>query len=582
MRNYRPTILICGLLFALSTTTVFPEDGYHSYQELTRALQNLEKSHPNLVQLQSIGKTRENRDIWLVRVSNEQKGNPDEKSALFLCGNIEGDHLVGSEAVLATIQYLLNNYGKDEKTTQMLDQHVCYFVPRVSPDASEHFFAKIKTAQRTNLTPTDEDDDGFVDEDPPEDLNGDGFITQMRVRDPEGTYFPDPDETRILKKADPAKGEEGLFTLYTEGIDNDHDGKYNEDPIGGVNIDRNFPHNYPYFEKDAGQYMTSESETRALINFLLEHRNVSIVLAYSVYDNLINTPKPSPTRPAAQPTEDESDMRRFFMARKAETTINKDDLPYFQKISEDYKNIVGTKSGKQNDASEKPEGAFFQWAYFQYGVLACSTPIWQLPEIKAEKDTSAAPKRPPSSQGEKKIPSDDVKWLQWIDKTQNGVGFVPWEKYTHPTLGEVEIGGFDPFIRTNPPKAPPADILEKHTKFVVSLGQLFPRIEIQNLTITKKADSIYEIECIIQNKGYLPTALEHGARARAVKPIVARLDGANFEILAGNKLEFVNSLPGSGGTKKWTWMIKAKSGTSLSLLVNSEKAGNIVEKIVLK
>jgi len=48
-----------------------------------------------------------------------------------------------------------------------------------------------------------------VDEDGPQDLNKDGFITVMRVKDPAGTYMIDPDEPRLMKKADPKKRREG-------------------------------------------------------------------------------------------------------------------------------------------------------------------------------------------------------------------------------------------------------------------------------------------------------------------------------------------------------------------------------------
>lgn len=83
-----------------------------------------------------------------------------------------------------------------------------------------------------------------MDEDGPEDLNGDGYITLMRVKDPEGNYIIDPKEPRLMRLADPKKGEKGMYKIYSEGLDNDDDGQINEDPLGGVEINRNFPHDF--------------------------------------------------------------------------------------------------------------------------------------------------------------------------------------------------------------------------------------------------------------------------------------------------------------------------------------------------
>ena len=47
----------------------------------------------------------------------------------------------------------------------------------MNPDAIEALFATPLMEQRMALRPVDDDRDGAVDEDGPEDLNGDGFIT---------------------------------------------------------------------------------------------------------------------------------------------------------------------------------------------------------------------------------------------------------------------------------------------------------------------------------------------------------------------------------------------------------------------
>ena len=86
----------------------------------------------------------------------------------------------------------------------------------------------------------------------------------MRVHDPTGKYMAHPQDPRILIEAEADKNEQGRFRILTEGIDNDKDGKFNEDGPGGVDFNRNFTFEYPYFQAGAGPSQVSETETRAV------------------------------------------------------------------------------------------------------------------------------------------------------------------------------------------------------------------------------------------------------------------------------------------------------------------------------
>ena len=116
--------------------------------------------------------------------------------------------------------------------------------PLLNPDVAQAYFSKTRYERRRNGLHMDDDLDDLVDEDGPDDLNKDGLITQIRVKDPEGTMIPDPSDAKLMRKADSKKGEKGIYKIYTEGLDNDGDGLYNEDPPGGVEINRNFPHDF--------------------------------------------------------------------------------------------------------------------------------------------------------------------------------------------------------------------------------------------------------------------------------------------------------------------------------------------------
>ena len=172
------------------------------------------------------------------------------------------------------IQELAEGQSKDTNVHNLLEHTTIYAFPRLNPDAAESYFARPRVERTTNRTPTDDDHDGLVDEDGPEDLNGDGLITNMRIEDPEGEFILDSVDSRLLIKADKAKGKKGAWRLLPEGIDNDKDDQWNEDDVGGVNLNRNFPYNYAFFGADSGWHQVSEPE-RAPGATLVAHPNIA-------------------------------------------------------------------------------------------------------------------------------------------------------------------------------------------------------------------------------------------------------------------------------------------------------------------
>jgi hypothetical protein len=355
--------------------------------------------------------------------------------------NLEGDHVVGSHLALEMVRYL-TQHAQEDAVRAVLDGQVVYVVPRLNADGAEAMFARVKWDRRTNTFPFDDDNDGRVDEDGPEDLNGDGFITVMRVLDPDGAFMPDPDDSRIMKRADPSKGETGAYTLYWEGTDSDNDGFYNEDGPGGVDLNRNFQHEYPYWQADAGLHMVSEPETRALMDFVLAHRNIGAILTFGLTDNLVTPPDSRGALAGASVLDlplfagasnaDVFDVgvfaagggfgRGFFgggfgggrgggggylrgaqvgadndptSGRRPSTTVSNGDLVYFTAVSDAYKEITGIS---EVPVHRTPEGAFFQYGYFQFGVPAFSTPGWGLPAQEPEGEGPGRPGGPPQGQ----------------------------------------------------------------------------------------------------------------------------------------------------------------------------------------
>ncbi len=280
--------LLWGFLLAVPGAGQAQTASYLDHDGLTRELRSIANGS-NLATMESLGTTLGGREIWVVTVGNGSGTPLSERPGILVVGNLEGDHLVGSQLALEAIRYLVM-HAQEEAVQAALTDHVFYFFPRLNPDGAEAMFARVKWDRKTNTRPFDDDHDRRVDEDGPEDLNGDGYVTVMRAPDPSGAYMIDPENDRLMKTADPTKGETGAYTLYWEGTDEDGDGFINEDGSGGVDLNRNFQHAYPYWQPDAGPHMVSEVESRALMDFTLSHRNIGAILTFGESDNLVVPP----------------------------------------------------------------------------------------------------------------------------------------------------------------------------------------------------------------------------------------------------------------------------------------------------
>jgi hypothetical protein len=604
-----------GLVAPPATAQTAPPaiEGYRDYAAMTARLRHYAEEHPDLVRLRSVGKTLGGRDIWMVEVA-EASGTPvAERPALLVAAGFEGNQLAGSEQAVEVIHYLIHGFEEgDEDVTRRLREAVFYFFPRVNPDAAERMFARVRTGSRLNGRPFDDDNDGRADEDAPDDLNGDGLVTLMRVPDPAGPYRIDPKDPRLMVKADASKGEAGGFALYLEGTDDDGDGFYNEDGPGGVDLGRNFQHEYPYYTRGAGPHMVSEPESRAVMDFAIAHRNIAAVLVWGEHDNLVEPPNQKGEWPEAKPVamegfadasfaealtvgmmepprprffrgfgrqEPEARTGRPSSGRRPETTVNKDDLAYFTTVSERYRELTGLKS---TPATRKPEGTFAGYAYYQYGVPAFETPGWAPAAADSAAADSTAPGARPRPGQRSPDRSIDGRLLTWMDAA--GIdGFAAWSAHDHPTLGAVEIGGFKPYQAYNPPFAVIQEQTPGQGAFAVYLASLFARVRIADVTVTDLGGGIFRIEADVENAGYLPTALAHGVVARSVKPTMVQLGIDPDELVSGSdKTSFFQALDGSGRREEFEWIVRGGRGDTVDLRVVSQKGGSDTRRITLQ
>ncbi|HEV2969697.1 MAG TPA: M14 family metallopeptidase [Pirellulales bacterium] len=515
-------------------------EGYADYSEFARQVEALTKH--GVAEVSSLGTTLGGRKILAITIG---AGKTAEKPAILVVGNVHAPQLVGSELAVRMARRLIERSAADKEVKVLLDQLTIYIIPRPSPDASEAFFQKPFREREGNLRKAaDERDPDAGRGDEAEDLNGDGWITMMRVADPTGLYLPHPGDPRVLIEADPLKNEHGTYDLYVEGRHDDDDA---DRPArgGGVAFNRNFPFRYPYFKPGAGPNAVSEVETRAVADFAFDHHNIAVVFCFSPEDNMMHLWKP-----------DDKEGR-------VKTHVQRDDLAEYEFIAEKYRKLHGG-----SDAPPSPNGAgsFSEWAYFQFGRWSFAARGWWIPKIAIAMEKSADDKTAEAKKSEEKKPeetrgADSVNALRWFER-QKIDGFVSWNPIKHPDFPNrtVEVGGFKPFLLLNPPAEQLDPLAEKHTDFLLELARLLPRIKIHEAKVEPLGDGIQRITVSVANTGYLPTASEMGRITGEIWPLLLKLEaqkGSTY--LKGTPQKELDRLRG-GEKTEWAWLIRTPDG----------------------
>ncbi|MGB2861784.1 MAG: M14 family metallopeptidase [Sedimentisphaerales bacterium] len=549
---------------------------YYDNKSLGRRLASLVERNSALVRVDSIALSMRKRKVWLIELGKGTKQDRQMRPAMLVVAGIEGSDLIGCTAAVTWVEHLVEQYQDDADITKLLQTTTIYIVPRLNPDAAEHFFADLKLETSSNHKPVDDDHDGLLDEDGPEDLNNDGLITWMRIEDPEGEYILDPKDDRLLLKADHLKSEVGAWRYLREGVDNDHDERWNEDGQGGVNFNRNFPYGYKFFAEDAGIHPVSEVETRALADFVIEHPNIALVVTYGSADNLSKAPEGA--EPAGR--------------REPMTEIHQDDAGYYRVMGEFCREALGLE--KELEGTLVP-GAFSDWMYYHRGRLSLAARAWS-PAVAVEISEAAEEKEEQDSESEReennkgedakddedKRNQQERKELKWFDE-HAPEAFVEWQPFEHPDFPgrRAEVGGYRPFALTNPPAEMVDEIADKHAGFLTKAAQRLPRIGVRKIECRHLGRSVYEVEIQVENTGFLPTVLEHGRTTREVHPtrLVMELDDESF--LSGSRITNLPAIRGSGGMVELRYIVRVPEQEKIDFEVVSMLAGKVKSSVEL-
>ena len=474
---------------------------YHSEQVMIHWLNKWAESYPEIVDLYEVGKSFEGRPIYQITLTNKKTGKDTDKPGAFFEGNRHSGEITSAESVMWLMKYLIGNYDKDPEVTHLINTRAIYLRPVNNPDG-QNLYLNTAQSNRSTVRPEDNDNDGLLDEDPPEDLDSNGVILNMRWKDPvKGNWIPDTLDPsgRIMKRVAEGKG---IYRLASEGYDSDGDGRINEDGIGGLDLHRNYPENWRpkkestgrgFTQGGAGEYPLSETETRSVVLFLLSHPNVYVV-------NSMDTSVPMHLRP---PSTSASEDRMY-----------PEDLKWYRIFDEIGKKITGyAKAGDvyfdYSDGNGSPLfGHGPDFGYWYFGSIWYGDELWNNGKNKDY-----------NGDGE----FDQYEILRWDDEENNGEGFYEWKPAKHPVYGDIEIGGFDPkFFSQNPPAKFLETWISNQALFNVELMKHLPELAWENIEVKKsktyKTDSVdYQVKVSYKNTGKLPTALGQAHLVKIVK-----------------------------------------------------------------
>jgi Zinc carboxypeptidase len=536
-------------------------DRLHDVEEVAQLLKDFHAAYPAWTRLESIGKSLEGRDLWLLTIRSPDTTDELAKPAMYLDGNTHANEVQGTEACLYTIDFVLKNYGRLPRVTELLDRAVLYVLPILNVDGRAHWFKQPADANfpRTVMMPVDDDRDGKVDEDGPDDLDGDGLITQMRKKVPlgQGTHRLDPRDPRVLVEVEP--GELGDYILLgDEGKDDDGDGKVNEDSVGYVDPNRTWGYFWEpaYVQPGAGPYPLAIPETRSIALWALAHPNIGAVQSFHNNGRMILRGPGAKSDPPYPP----QDIKVYDLIGKEGENL----LPGYRYLIS-WKDLYTVHGGGTD------------YFYGVHGAIAFTNELYDEP-ADFDKDGKIT----------------DKELMKFNDLLTLGRQFVPWKPFDHPQYGPIEIGGYRKDTMRIPEGWMLSEEMHRNSAFVLFHAYQLPRLSIGDVIVKKAGPRLWRLEVPVLNDRGIPTMAAMAVQNKLFRPDVATVAGARV-VASGliddpwlGKIELQDHrperllVPGVDGDSTRRLFFLVEGDGEVTVKYDSLKGGRLEKKIALK
>ncbi len=585
----KKTILLSVLIFLVlihmmpantKLTVPLRFDHYYPLDKVYEALKALNGTYPDLTTLEVTGKTEEGRPIYVMTLNNPKTGKALDKPGIWVDGNIHGNEIQGGEICLYTMDYLLGNYGKNKEITELLDKKCFYFCPVVNPDGRYHFFADANdpNSNRGLRIPRDDDRDGLYDEDFPDDLDGDGNITRMRKRDPFGQYKTNPDDPRLMVRVKP--GEKGEWTILgSEGIDNDGDGRVNEDSEGYVDPNRNWGFDWApeYVQGGAGEYPFSAVGLKALGEWVMQRTNICMVWSFHNSGGM-NLRGPARKGLGEYPQQDVA-VYDYLGAQS-------------ERILPGYRYLVSWKDLYTTYGDSCEFLTQMMGAYGYVGeVFQVQTETFR---SQKEKQSGARPEGGSDIMAMMGGRSTELERLRFSDNLTQGDLYKPWAPYKHPTYGDIEIGGW---VKMSTRISAPfmlIDLVHRNAMAVLFTAKQTPEVSLDVTEVKEVGKGLYRVRTRLSNRKAIPSMSYLAQKVKLYPKDMLKVSGAKAKVVAGGlltnaymdlvtykkhrpELQFL-VVPGFGKVEH-QFLIEGKGDVTVSY--ESRHAGNLSQTINL-
>lgn len=563
---------------------------YHTYAESLALLEEWTNTHPELAQLRSLGESQSGTmDLWMVEITNRETGPAEEKPAAYFDGNQHDSEVMGGEVALHLVWWLLTRYGEDPQVTQLLDTRTIYVLPLANPEGAEYFVTGDVTWDPWEIANRDRVyDPGMRGSDGPSDITGDGNILQMRVEDPEGDWTVFPDEPRLLIRRTDDHTEGPFYRVYEEGYDDNEDGTVNSDPpFMRFITNRNYPAFWSSHDgrfRGAGDYPLDEPNSRSIVDFILRHPNIGMIESFHTTSGVHL--RPYAARPDVDmPQQDLEDYQAILADGQPTTTYPQASV---------YHQFTTIEPGL--DPDEQPgarRGVFIDWAYAHFGAFSTTTELWTLEPFVNEIGWDDIPRDQPlfAIPGRYNRPDVQAKVLEWLDRHEgdprlSGEGFVDWAPFDHPTLGEVEIGGWSRYWTRNPPPGPFfEEVAVDQARFAVMRSLKLPRVRIREVDVEALGGDRWRVRARVANEGWLDTSMaqaRHIGIARSDRVTIELPQGASTADASTQEFDFMRGTRGGAYESFYygEWTVEGSSGSEITIVMESEKGG--VDRAVVR
>ena len=536
-----------------------PSVGYHSASQLASLVSGWVAMDERVERL-DLGESLDGLAIPAFAFSSA--GERAGQRTVVLLGGMDGVSQAGSEGVLWSAHALLTQLDLLPKDLRFV------VIPWASPDALDRTHRGLLRGGRSS-TPFDDDRDGRFAEDGPEDIDGDGQVLNMVVPDPLHGEWCFSEDHRFLVPAGP--GDSPRYSLVAEGRDDDGDGLFNEDSVGGVNYNAHFPLGWDENSRcdGRGAWPLADEVPRRLAEYLAP-MDIALCLSFVGSHGGLSFARPARAarvHGAKAPATEETE-RRIRLA--------------FDRMT-----------GRESDLSDQPNfaaGRAVDWIGSTFSCVALEVAVWGPNVVGADGrpfrawptgSTDAGPQIDRSGDAMdagRPLSPEARAWAFWLAEVKGGMGFQDW----HPVdLGKGLtgwVGGFEPRTRFNPPAGVLHNAIEGVPRFVQEVVAGLPRIDLELLSAERIGDLVH-VEARAVNHGGLATDY---CRGRDGGKVVVAIEGVSeTAVVAGAAVRELQRLGPGESSGRLRWIVQVKPGASFTIAGRSEAAGSATREVRL-